>query len=82
MFDLTFHYGEGALSCLRGFRFPTPDVDPQNYGGQRLDFLTGVSLAKGCFSIGIEGGIPLYENLNGLQLSTAWMLTVAGQVMF
>jgi nitrous oxide reductase accessory protein NosL len=61
---------------------PTPDADPGNYGGQRLDFLTGVSLAKGCFSIGVEGGIPLYENLNGLQLRTDWMLTVAGQVMF
>jgi hypothetical protein len=61
---------------------PTPDADPANYGGQQLDFLTGVSLAKGRFSIGVEGGIPLYENLNGLQLRTDWMLTVAGQVMF
>jgi hypothetical protein len=61
---------------------PTPDADPNNYGGQRLDFLLGTSFTKGPFSLGIEGGIPVYENLNGLQLKTDWMLTVGGQVMF
>lgn len=59
-----------------------PDADPENYGGQRLDWLLGVSFVKGPFSIGVEGGIPAYQNLNGLQLKTDWLLTVGGQVMF
>jgi hypothetical protein len=61
---------------------PTPDADPRNYGGQRLDGLIGASLLKGPVSIGIEGGIPLYQNLNGLQLKNTWSLNLGLQVMF
>ena len=42
----------------------------------------GTSFTKGPFSFGIEGGIPVYENVNGLQPGTNWLLTVGGQVMF
>lgn len=59
-----------------------PDADPNNYGGQRLDGAIGVSFQKGCFSIGVEGGIPFYQNLNGLQLKTSWFLNAGLQVMF
>ena len=61
---------------------PMPDADPDNYGGQRLDGLIGVSLFKGPVSIGIEGGVPLYQNLNGLQLKTTWLLNAGIQIMF
>ena len=61
---------------------PTPDADPRNYGGQRLDGLLGVSYTKGPVSLGIEGGVPLYQYLNGLQLKTKWILTTGLQVMF
>jgi hypothetical protein len=61
---------------------PAPDADPQNYGGQRLDLLLGTSFAKGPFSYSIEGGIPVYGSLNGLQLRTSRLLTVGGQLMF
>jgi len=61
---------------------PMPDADPDNYGGQRLDGLVGLSLLKGPVSIGIEGGMPLYQNLNGLQLKTKWTLNVGIQIMF
>lgn len=61
---------------------PTPDADPNNYGGQRLDGLLGLSYAYGPFSVGVEGGIPLYQYLNGLQLKTNWLLNAAFQVMF
>ncbi len=61
---------------------PSPDADPNNYGGQRLDGLVGVSYAKGPFSVGVEGGIPLYQKVNGLQLETDWFLTVGVQAMF
>ncbi len=61
---------------------PMPDADPDNYGGQRLDGLIGVSYQKGALSLGVEGGIPLYQDLNGLQLKTKWVLNVGLQVMF
>lgn len=61
---------------------PTPDADPANYGGQRLDGLIGISFSKGPISLGVEGGIPFYQNLNGLQLKTDWLLTAGIQAMF
>ncbi len=61
---------------------PTPDADPRNYGGQRLDGLIGVSYTKGPFSVGVEGGVPFYQYLNGLQLKTKWVLNAGIQVMF
>ncbi|MBI5234111.1 MAG: hypothetical protein HY880_07135 [Deltaproteobacteria bacterium] len=71
---------EKSLDPVRGA--PAPDADPRNYGGQRLDGLMGASLTKGPFSIGIEGGTPLYQSLNGLQLKTKWFLNAGVQVMF
>jgi hypothetical protein len=61
---------------------PIPDADPSNYGGQRLDALLGVSYWKGPFGFGIEGGKPVYQNLNGLQLKTDWILSGSFQAMF
>lgn len=61
---------------------PMPDADPKNYGGKRLDGLIGASLTKGPFSFGLEAGIPLYQNLNGLQLKTDWSLNLGIQAMF
>ncbi|MBJ6724346.1 nitrous oxide reductase accessory protein NosL [Geomesophilobacter sediminis] len=61
---------------------PSPDADPANYGGERLDGLVGVSYAIGPVSIGVEGGIPLYQRVNGLQLETDWLLTAGAQLMF
>jgi nitrous oxide reductase accessory protein NosL len=61
---------------------PTPDADPDNYGGQRLDGMVGLSFLKGPINIGVEGGIPLYQNLNGLQLKTQWFLNAAIKIMF
>ena len=61
---------------------PTPDANPANYGGQRLDGLIGISFTTGPISLGVEGGIPFYQNLNGLQLKTDWLLTAGIQAMF
>jgi len=57
---------------------PTPGADPANYGGQRLDGLIGVSFAKGP----VEGGIPLVQDVNGLQLVNDWYFNAGLQVMF
>ncbi len=59
-----------------------PDADPDSYGGSRLDGLLGVSFTKGPFSLGVEGGIPLYQYLNGLQLKTDWIINAGALVMF
>lgn len=61
---------------------PTPDADPSNYGGQRLDGALGLSYRIGAVSIGVEAGVPLYQYLNGLQLKTEWFLTAGLQAMF
>ncbi|MCG6551012.1 MAG: nitrous oxide reductase accessory protein NosL [Candidatus Magnetominusculus sp. LBB02] len=61
---------------------PMPDAVTSNYGGQRLDAILGISLTKGPFSFGVEGGVPVYQNLNGLQMKTTWFLTTGIQVMF
>ena len=61
---------------------PTPDADPRNYGGERVDGFVGASFSQGPFSIGIEAGLPLYQRLNGLQLKTDWQLNAGIQAMF
>ncbi len=60
----------------------TPDADPDNYGGQRLDALLGIAFKKGPFSFGVEAGLPVYEYLNGLQLKSEYQVTAGMQVMF
>lgn len=61
---------------------PSPDADPRNYGGQRLDGLVGVNFVAGRLTFGLEGGIPLYQYLNGLQLKTQYVINGGIQVMF
>lgn len=73
---------EKLIHPAMGMGAPMPDADPDNYGGQRLDGLIGISYTKGPLSFGIEAGVPFYQNLNGLQLKTEWMLTAGIQLMF
>ena len=61
---------------------PIPDADPANYGGRRLDGAVGLSCRIGSGSIGVEGGMPFYQDLNGLQLKTDWFLTAGAEFMF
>jgi hypothetical protein len=56
-----------------------PTFDPRNYGGERIDLLLGVNLyaPKGRYKgmrLTVEGGIPVYQSLDGPQLETDWML--------
>jgi hypothetical protein len=60
---------------------PTSDADPRNYGGERLDGFIGASFPVGPLSLGVEGGIPLYQYLNGLQLKNEWYVTAGFQGM-
>jgi hypothetical protein len=61
---------------------PSPDADPANYGGSRIDGYAGASFTWGAYSLGVEGGIPLYQDLNGLQMKSDWYLTAGIQAMF
>ena len=59
---------------------PTPESRPNLRGGRRLDLLLGINFyaPKGFLKgsrLMIEGGIPVYQNLDGPQLGTAWTLS-------
>jgi hypothetical protein len=61
---------------------PTFDAegDPHRQGGRRVDFLLGTNfyvprgILKGT-RVNIEAGLPIYESLNGPQLSTRWLFS-------
>jgi len=61
---------------------PMPDADPDNYGGTKIDGAVGASVSLGPASLGLEFGVPLYQNLNGPQMKTSWFMTAGLQVMF
>jgi hypothetical protein len=61
---------------------PIPDADPRNYGGQILNAYVGAYYRYNTFNIGLEGGLPLYQYLNGLQMKNSWQITGAVQAMF
>lgn len=54
--------------------------DPNRQGGRRVDLLLGANffVPSGVFKrtrVMIEAGLPVYENLDGPQLSTRWLIT-------
>ena len=61
---------------------PMPDGDPHNYGGQIINAFVGAYYRYNNINIGLEGGLPIYQNLNGLQMKNSWQLTGAVQTMF
>ncbi len=59
--------------------FSEPASNPQNYGGTRINGLAGFNLygTKGFLresKIGLEYGLPVYQNVNGIQQSYQSML--------
>lgn len=66
---------------------PVQTADPNNFGGERIDLLFGLNLVgqsditRG-HRIAIEGGIPLEQDLNGVQMETDYTLTVGWQFAF
>ncbi len=58
----------------------TPEARTDLRGGRRLDLLLGLNFyaPKGVLKgtrLMIEGGVPVYQHLDGPQLGTAWMLS-------
>ncbi len=73
-------YSPNAM--VRYMAASSPDADPENYGGQRVDAFIGASIPVKAVSFGVEAGIPVYQNLNGLQMKNDWYLTAGIQAMF
>lgn len=61
---------------------PIPAADPAVYGGDTLDLAVGLSCQMGPVSAGVEGGIPVCQDPNGLQLRSQWFMTAGLQAMF
>lgn len=63
---------------------PVTTADPDNYGGEHIDILAGLNWAlqgealRG-HRLALEVGAPVYQNLNGPQLETDYVLTVGWQ---
>ncbi|MFA7383824.1 MAG: nitrous oxide reductase accessory protein NosL [Desulfurivibrionaceae bacterium] len=72
----------GSSANLRYMAATMPGNNTSNYGGQRVDGFIGASIPMGVFSLGLEGGVPLYQKLNGLQMKNDWYCTVGLQAMF
>jgi hypothetical protein len=60
-----------------------PTADPDLRAGTRVDALCGIdiSIPQG-LSLSVEGGLPVYQHLDGPQLETDWLLNAALQWMF
>ncbi len=65
----------------------TPMDDPQRQGSKRVDILGGLTffdadLTPGGGRLAIEVSVPVYENLDGPALETAWMAKLGAQIVF
>ncbi|NOY52368.1 MAG: transporter [Deltaproteobacteria bacterium] len=65
----------------------TPTADPERRGGTRLDLLLGLAFDTSGgrhrgHRLTLEGGLPLYQRLDGPQLETDWKLTAGWQWTF
>jgi len=59
-----------------------PSANPLWYGGKRIEVYGGADIDGKIFgypgfSIGLEAGVPVYQNLNGPQLAKNWMAGMA-----
>lgn len=59
-----------------------PGFNPANYGGEVLTVLLGASYQYGMFNFGVEGGVPAYQNLNGIQLMNSYYINAGTSFMF
>ena len=64
----------------------SPLADPDLRAGTRVDLLAGIDYrAKGKLEgarLALEGGVPVYQELDGPQLKTDWMVMVGAQFSF
>jgi len=65
------------------YQYNEPAANPYNYGGEIIQASAGFNfyLWK-IHRIGIEAGLPLYENLNGIQTSTLYNAALLYSITF
>jgi hypothetical protein len=54
----------------------SPGNDPGLKAATLIDLLAGVDYRKCVARLVLEGGVPLYQHLDGPQLEAAWMVIV------
>ena len=64
-----------------------PTADPDRRAGARVDLTVGVNLYAGegilkGHRLGIQGGLPIYQSLDGPQLETDWQVSIGWQWIF
>ena len=57
-----------------GTGYIMPGFDPRNTGGEVATLLLGGSYSYKMFSIGLEGGVPYYQNFNGIQNMNSYQI--------
>ena len=78
----TIHGADPTLDPTRN-----PAFDATKQAGERLDFLAGLNfyLGKGPLKrnrFSLEGGVPLYQRLDGPNMGVNWLITVAWSYSF
>lgn len=73
---------EMALNSASNLVPTSPDAFTTNYGGSSLDATVGATFPIGPVSIGVKAGMPLYQNLNGVQMKTSYTLSSSISAMF
>lgn len=53
-----------------------------NYGGTAVNANVGVVVPVAMTNIGLDLGMPVYQNLNGIQMKQGWNMTVSVAAMF
>ena len=89
--DTSFRLGWLSWGNVRGADgdlnpMMVPTADPDRRGGNRLDAIlgAGANINSGWFAgnrLGVEVGLPLYQDLDGPQLETDWHITLGIQKM-
>lgn len=60
----------------------TPPLRASNYGGTAIDAKVGAEVPVGPVSLGLDLGMPLYQDLNGLQMKRTWSAAASVSAMF
>lgn len=59
----------------------SPAADPNAQGGSRADLMLGINGRFGGHGLGLEVGVPVYQNLDGPQMKTDMVIIVGYQFM-
>lgn len=67
---------------MGGTGYLMPGFNPSNYGGEVANIMVGASYNYKMFSLGIEGGVPYYQNFNGTQNMNSYQINSGVSMMW